>query len=126
MKLLIDMNLSPDWVEVFRRNGWEALHWSMVGDPRATDRAIMEWARANGYVVFTHDLDFGALLAVTQLNGPSVIQVRTQDIMPRPRLHYPRQPTARISPRGFSGSMAAGSSRDGQSEQSLGDVAATI
>ncbi len=22
MKLLIDMNLSPDWVEVFERNGW--------------------------------------------------------------------------------------------------------
>ena len=41
----------------------------------------MEWARANGYVVFTHDLDFGTLLATTRAQGPSVIQVRTQDIM---------------------------------------------
>lgn len=42
----------------------------------------MDWARANGYVVFTHDLDFGTLLATTRVQGPSVIQVRTQDIMP--------------------------------------------
>lgn len=42
----------------------------------------MDWARVNGYVVFTHDLDFGALLAVTHAEGPSVIQVRTQDVTP--------------------------------------------
>ncbi len=34
----------------------------------------------HGYIVFTHDLDFGALLAVTSANGPSVIQVRTQNV----------------------------------------------
>lgn len=42
----------------------------------------MEWARTNGYVVFTHDLDFGAILAVTQADAPSVIQVRIQDVLP--------------------------------------------
>ncbi len=83
MNLLIDMNLSPDWVEVFERQGWQALHWSTVGDPWATDRLIMEWACAKGYVVFTHDLDFGALLASTRAQGPSVIQIRTQDVMPQ-------------------------------------------
>lgn len=49
----------------------------------------MEWARANGYVVFTHDLDFGTVLATTRVQGPSVLQVRTQNIMPQrlgPRL----------------------------------------
>ncbi len=59
MKLLIDMNLSPDWVPIFEREGWNALHWSSVGNPRASDSEIMEWARANAFVVFTHDLDFG-------------------------------------------------------------------
>jgi predicted nuclease of predicted toxin-antitoxin system len=82
MKLLIDMNLSPEWVSVLESNGWEALHWSSVGDPRASDRTIMDWARANGYTIFTHDLDFGAILAVTHSRGPSVLQVRTQDITP--------------------------------------------
>ena len=48
MKFLIDMNLSPRWVEVFMVAGLEATHWSAIGDPRATDRSIMEWARREG------------------------------------------------------------------------------
>ena len=81
--MVIDMNLSPTWVDVFEQQGWEAVHWSTVGDPRAPDRVIMDWARANDYVVFTHDLDFGILLATTRAQGPSVIQVRTQNILPQ-------------------------------------------
>ncbi len=65
MKVLVDMNLSPQWVPVLERHGWQAVHWSSVGDPRASDSAILGWAKANGYVVFTHDLDFGAILAST-------------------------------------------------------------
>lgn len=42
----------------------------------------MEWAKVNAYVVFTNDLDFGAMLAATQAETPSVIQVRTQDVLP--------------------------------------------
>jgi predicted nuclease of predicted toxin-antitoxin system len=82
MKILIDMNLSPDWVKVFAKYNIEAVHWSNVGDPREKDTVIMEWARAKGYIVFTHDLDFGSLLAATGVETPSVIQVRTQDILP--------------------------------------------
>lgn len=82
MKLLIDMNLSPEWVDELRAYGWQAVHWSTVGALDATDRVIMDWAREHHYVVFTHDLDFGAVLAVTRATGPSVIQVRTQDVMP--------------------------------------------
>ncbi|WP_445632075.1 DUF5615 family PIN-like protein [Nostoc sp. DSM 114167] len=33
-------------------------------------------------MVFTHDLDFGSLLAATGADTPSVIQVRTQDVLP--------------------------------------------
>ena len=82
MKLLIDMNLSPRWAVELGQQGWEAVHWSTVGDPRASDRTILAWAQRNRYVVFTHDLDFGALLAATGAEGPSVIQVRAQDVTP--------------------------------------------
>ena len=82
MKILIDMNLSPDWADVFVRHGMTAVHWSIIGDPRAEDTELMDWARANGHVVFTHDLDFGSMLALTQATSPSVIQVRTQDVTP--------------------------------------------
>jgi len=82
VKVLIDMNLSPDWVPILQRCGWEAVHWSTVGDPRASDRAIMDWAVANGCVVLTHDLDFATVLALTHATGPSVLQVRTGDVLP--------------------------------------------
>lgn len=82
MKLLVDMNLSPMWLPVLQDAGHKVLHWSTVGDPRAEDRAIMTWAQQNGYVIFTNDLDFGALLAVTGAEGPSVIQIRTTDVTP--------------------------------------------
>ncbi len=81
MKLLLDMNLSPNWVEYLRASGLDAVHWSDIGDIRASDATIMQWAVKHGYIVFTHDLDFGALLAATKANGPSVIQIRTQDIL---------------------------------------------
>jgi len=82
MKILVDMNLSPRFCQLLERQGWQTAHWSTVGNPRASDREMMEWATANGYVVLTHDLDFGAMLAATQARGPSVIQVRTRDVLP--------------------------------------------
>ena len=42
----------------------------------------MQWARENGCVVFTNDLDFGILLAHSKDSRPSVIQARTQDVSP--------------------------------------------
>src|SRR5438094_5814921 len=82
MKLLLDMNLSPQWVTFLEASGFEAVHWSHIGDPKAKDAVIMQWARINDHVVFTNDLGFSALLAASGQDGPSVIQVRTQDLMP--------------------------------------------
>ena len=45
MKILIDMNLSPEWVKAFAEAKIEAIHWSTVGDPAATDRTIMAYAQ---------------------------------------------------------------------------------
>ena len=58
------------------------MHWSAVGNPRATDKEIMDWAAANHHVVFTHDLDFGTMLALSHEAGPSVRQVRAQNVLP--------------------------------------------
>jgi predicted nuclease of predicted toxin-antitoxin system len=82
VRILIDMNLSPDWAPLLQQHGWPAVHWSAVGDPRAADREIMAWALANQHVVFTHDLDFGTALALTHAAGPSVFQIRGQDVLP--------------------------------------------
>jgi predicted nuclease of predicted toxin-antitoxin system len=82
LQLLIDMNLSPDWEPWFKANGIDARHWSQVGNHRASDTEIMDWARVHACVILTHDLDFGTILALTRSRGPSVVQLRTQDILP--------------------------------------------
>ena len=82
MRILVDMNLSPLWVPFLASHGFEVVHWSIVGQPSAPDTEIMDFAVANDYVVFTHDLDFGMLLAASRTRGPSVIQVRSQDVLP--------------------------------------------
>ena len=76
------MSLTPLWGEYFASHEIESKHWSEVGAFNAPDLEIMTFARDNGFVVFTHDLDFGSILAVTNAQGPSVVQVRTQDPIP--------------------------------------------
>lgn len=83
MNIVIDMNLSPDWEAVFREADCAAVHWSRVGDATAVDEEILAWARTNDHVVFTHDLDFGAILAASGADSPSVLQVRGADVSPR-------------------------------------------
>lgn len=82
MKILLDMNLSPVWVEFLKGEGFEVVHWSSVGNSNAPDSALMAWAALHGFVVFTHDLDFGVLLALTHVTAPSVVQVRVQAPIP--------------------------------------------
>ncbi len=82
MKLLIDMNLSPLWVDFLHSAGIEATHWASVGEHDATDADIMAYAAAKDYTVLTHDLDFGAILAATNGGRPSVVQFRASDLSP--------------------------------------------
>lgn len=76
------MNLSPRWVKLLGDADIEAVHWSNIGAANARDLDIMSFARARDYVVLTHDLDFGAILAATHGKKPSVIQVRSEDVSP--------------------------------------------
>jgi hypothetical protein len=55
-RLLVDMalqriSLSPGWIPLLLAAGQEAVQWSEVGDPRAPDTALMQWAMANGFPV---------------------------------------------------------------------------
>lgn len=46
MKILIDMNLSPNWAGFLKGVDVEALHWSEVGLAYAPDSALMVWAQS--------------------------------------------------------------------------------
>ncbi len=82
MRILIDVNLSPLWVTKLEKAGYQVTHWSEVGKLNAEDLEIFKYARINNLVVFTHDLDFGDVLAVTNAEKPSVIQLRTNEPIP--------------------------------------------
>ena len=56
VKLLVDMNLSPSWVERLVRHGFEAVHWSTIGAATAPDVEILTWANEHAFVLITNDL----------------------------------------------------------------------
>ena len=80
MKLLVDMNMSPKWGDFLTKAGFEAIHWSAIGPANAPDSQIMQHAREGDFVVLTSDLDFGTILAVTQGDKPSVVQLRADNL----------------------------------------------
>ena len=73
---------SPVLAEQLREHGFDAVHWSSIGNFRATDCELLAWAKQHAAIVVTHDLDFGAILAATNADAPSVLQIRTQLITP--------------------------------------------
>ena len=82
MKFLIDMNLSPHWSATLQAAGYQAEHWSKLGRGDASDREIMAYARDHDLIVLTHDLDFSTILALTNWNKPSVVQIRAVNTSP--------------------------------------------
>jgi predicted nuclease of predicted toxin-antitoxin system len=81
VKLLVDMNLSPSWVDRLAGHGFEAVHWSTVGAATAPDVEILTWANEHAFVLITNDLDVSAILAASGGAAPSVVQIRTQDLL---------------------------------------------
>lgn len=69
MKLLVDMNLSPKWVETLNASHHEAIHWSTVGAaklPAAIGHTILTALRR-----FQTELERGAIVTV-DLTKPRV------------------------------------------------------
>lgn len=85
MRLLVDMNLTPRWVEFLRSVGHEAVHWSSVGSVSAKDSEICDYARQYAYVILTNDLDFPQILAHMMGSSPSVVLLRGEPLVPETR-----------------------------------------
>jgi len=83
MNFIVDVNLSPLWCVALKHQGHHAQHWSEIGDIRASDASIMEWAARHDTVVLTQDLDFGELLAANALLGPSVVILGGHSVSPQ-------------------------------------------
>ena len=82
MKIVVDMNLSTVWVGVLQSAGYAAVHWSDVGSVDASDDDIVSYADVNASIIMTRDLDFGAYVAMSGKNWPSVVQLRARRGIP--------------------------------------------
>lgn len=90
MKFLADMGISPRSVSFLRDLGYEAVHLHELGLERLPDAQILIKARREGYVVLTHDVDFGELVALGGARLPSVVIFRLRNRHPRNVNHYLR------------------------------------
>jgi len=90
MKFLADMGISPRSVAFLRDLGYEAVHLHELGLDRLPDAEILAKARREGYVLLTHDLDFGELLAISGGEIPSVVIFRQRNMRPLSVNHYLR------------------------------------
>lgn len=72
------MNVSPLWMHFFSQQDIESARWLKIGKNNAPDSQILGYAKENGFVIFTYDIDFGTLLAMHGFKLPSVIQIRSQ------------------------------------------------
>ena len=82
MRFIIDMNLSPQWEKILQSADIEAVHWSNIGSFNAPDTDIFNYARSNDYAIISCDIDFTAILALTNADSPSVILIRAKNILP--------------------------------------------
>ena len=70
------MNISPKTVKALQQRGWDILRASEYLPTNARDLEFLNFARCEGRVVVTQDLDFSALLALGGYDRPSLITLR--------------------------------------------------
>jgi predicted nuclease of predicted toxin-antitoxin system len=80
MRFLIDANLPPRVAASLSSAGFESVHVGDVGLLTAADKAILDYAAANGLVIVSADTDFGELLALSRGSvRPSAVLLRSAD-----------------------------------------------
>ncbi|NET55295.1 MAG: hypothetical protein F6K47_03605 [Symploca sp. SIO2E6] len=76
IRLLADMNISPQTVTFLQQQGWEIIRVSEVLPATTPDSDILEFAHREEWIILTQDLDFSTLLALGGYNQPSLITLR--------------------------------------------------
>lgn len=80
MKFLIDNPISFRVAEMLRTHGYQAVHVRELGMAAAADQTLVERATAQDEVIISADNDFGKILAVLNVQKPSVILFRWSEL----------------------------------------------
>lgn len=83
LRLLADVHISPLTVATLNSQGYNTLRITEILPATATDAEILEFARAQGRIVLTQDLDFSMLVALSSVRLPSLITLRLSSAKPR-------------------------------------------
>jgi predicted nuclease of predicted toxin-antitoxin system len=87
MRLLVDNPVSPQVAQDLSKAGHDAVHVRDRGLAAASDRIILNLARAEDRTLITQDTDFGALLAADGTDKPSVVLLRVSNARPANHVH---------------------------------------
>lgn len=79
-RVLLDQGIARSAVDALAAAQWDVEHVADIGLDRATDEAILVYARENRRVICTLDADFHALLAVSGQDSPSVVRIRQEGL----------------------------------------------
>jgi predicted nuclease of predicted toxin-antitoxin system len=82
VKLLLDVNLSPQVVAHLRVLGADAARITDFLDPRAPDDEVLAEARRQSAILVSQDQDMTALLATRGATGPSLVNLRVSEVDP--------------------------------------------
>ena len=78
-RLVLDQGVPRDAAAGLRDLGHDCVHVGEVAMSRAADDEIIAWSGTHAIVV-TLDADFHAILAVSDVKGPSVIRLRIEGL----------------------------------------------
>lgn len=79
MKFLADMPISPKTVSFLKSRGHDIYRISERGLPKAKDREIAALAVKEDRIILTTDLDFSAIISISEKTSPSAIILRLSD-----------------------------------------------
>jgi predicted nuclease of predicted toxin-antitoxin system len=80
VKVFLDQGVPYSTTQYLTDAGWEVLHAVDLEMERATDRAIITYARDNDSCCITLDADFHSIIAVDNAEKPSVIRIRHEGL----------------------------------------------
>ncbi len=83
IRLMADMNISPQTVSVLQQQGWDIIRVPQVLPPNASDEEILNFCRRENRAIVSFDLDFSMLVALSGSDRPSLITLRLSSTNPK-------------------------------------------